>query len=106
ASNATYLLAAAALVPGSACTIEGLGRRSLQGDVAFADVLEQMGAAVTWGDETITVAAPKRGERLVGVDLDLNHMPDAAMTLATIAVYADGPTTIRNVANWRVKETD
>jgi 3-phosphoshikimate 1-carboxyvinyltransferase len=105
ASNATYLLAAAAIVPDSRCTVEGLGRRSLQGDTGFADVLERMGARVTRGDHAITVASPAAG-RLAGIDIDLNHMPDAAMTLATIAAVAEGPTTIRNVGNWRVKETD
>ena len=107
ASNATYLLAAAAVVPGSSCTIEGLGRRSLQGDVGFAtEVLARMGAKVTQTDEATTVTAPPAGQTLTGLDIDLNHMPDAAMTLATIAVLASGPTTIRGVANWRVKETD
>ena len=105
ASNATYLLAAAALVPGSACTVAGLGRDSLQGDVAFADVLGQMGANVRWSDDGVTVSAAERGG-LRGIDVDLNHMPDAAMTLATAAVFAEGATTIRNVGNWRVKETD
>jgi 3-phosphoshikimate 1-carboxyvinyltransferase len=64
-----------------------------------------MGARVEWRDDAITVAAPEDG-RLGGVDIDLNDMPDAAMTLATIAVMAEGPTAIRNVGNWRVKETD
>lgn len=103
ASNATYLLAAAAIVPGSACTIEGLGRRSLQGDAAFVRVLGQMGARIEQTDDATTVQADGP---LRGIDVDLNPMPDAAMTLATIAVFARGPTTIRNIGNWRVKETD
>jgi 3-phosphoshikimate 1-carboxyvinyltransferase len=105
ASNASYFLAAAALVPGSAITVAGLGKGSLQGDVAFADVLGQMGAAVEWRPEGVTVAAPADG-RLRGVDLDLNHIPDMVQTLCVVALFADGPTTVRNVWNLRVKETD
>jgi len=82
--------------------VHGSGRSSVQGDVRFADVLEQMGAKVTWGDTWIEVT---RGE-LNGVDVDLNHIPDAAMTIATTALFAKGTTAIRNVDNLRVKETD
>ncbi len=106
ASNATYFLAAGALVPGSCCTIAGLGTHSIQGDVGFAHVLAQMGASVTMTDESITVAAPAPGEKLRGIDVDLNMMPDTAQTLAAVALFADGPTIIRNVGNLRVKETD
>lgn len=106
ASNATYFLAAAAAIPGSKCTIQGLGKGSLQGDVAFADVLAQMGAGLVFGKDFITVMSPPKGEKLRGIEVDLNHMPDAAMTLATLALLADDTTVIRNVDNWRVKETD
>ncbi|MEM7625532.1 MAG: 3-phosphoshikimate 1-carboxyvinyltransferase [Planctomycetota bacterium] len=105
ASNASYFLAAAAVVPGSRCVIEGLGSRSLQGDAAFCDVLGRMGCGVDQQLDTTTVAAPVHGG-LRGVDVDLNDMPDMAQTLAVVALFADGPTTIRNVGNLRVKETD
>lgn len=106
ASNASYFLAAAAITPGSKCTIEGLGFRSVQGDTGFAEVLQLMGASVICEPESITVIAPPAGEKLIGIDIDLNHMPDMAQTLAAVAYFADGPTTIRNVGNLRVKETD
>lgn len=106
ASNASYFLAAAAIIPGSSCTVVGLGRGSLQGDVGFADVLHQMGATLLFGSDFITVAAPPRGQKLRGIDIDLNHMPDMAQTLAAAALFAQGSTTIRNVGNLRVKETD
>ncbi len=101
ASSASYFLAAAAIA-GGPVRVLGVGTESMQGDVAFADVLEAMGAEVARGPDFIEV---QRGE-LRGVDLDLNHIPDAAMTIATTALFATGPTRIRNVANWRVKETD
>ena len=105
ASNASYFLAAAAIVPGSAITIEGLGKGSWLGVVAFAEVLGRMGAVVTWGEKSVTVAAPVDGE-LVGVDLDMNDIPDMVQTLAVVALFAKGKTTVRNVWNLRVKETD
>ena len=101
ASSASYFLAAAAIAGGTV-RVHGSGLTSVQGDVRFADVLEQMGAKVLWGDTWIEVS---RGE-LNGVDVDLNHIPDAAMTIATTALFAKGPTAIRNVYNLRVKETD
>ncbi len=101
ASSASYFLAAAA-IKGGRVRVNGVGRGSLQGDVRFAHVLEAMGAKITWGDAFIEAA---RGE-LHGVDMDMNHIPDAAMTIAVAALFAKGPTTIRNVGNWRVKETD
>ncbi len=101
ASSATYFLAAAA-IKGGAVRVQGVGLSSVQGDVRLADVLEQMGAPVRRGEDWIEVG---RGD-LRGVDLDLNHIPDAAMTVATAALFAEGQTTIRNVGNWRVKETD
>jgi 3-phosphoshikimate 1-carboxyvinyltransferase len=101
ASSASYFLAAAA-IKGGTVKVTGVGKASVQGDVAFADVLEAMGASVEWGDDYIAVT----GAPLVGVDMDMNHIPDAAMTIATTALFAKGTTTIRNVYNWRVKETD
>jgi 3-phosphoshikimate 1-carboxyvinyltransferase len=101
ASSASYFLAAGAIA-GAGVTVFGVGEESVQGDVAFVDVLEAMGAAVERGPASITV----RPGPLKGVDLDLNAIPDAAMTAAVLALFADGPTTIRNIYNWRVKETD
>lgn len=101
ASSASYFLAAAA-IGGGPITVHGVGRMSLQGDKYFADALAAMGAEIEWQDESITA---RRGS-LKGIDMDMNHIPDAAMTIATTALFAEGPTTIRNVYNWRVKETD
>ncbi|WP_448568455.1 3-phosphoshikimate 1-carboxyvinyltransferase [Thalassotalea ganghwensis] len=101
ASSASYFLAAGA-IKGGDVTVHGVGKLSVQGDKYFADVLEKMGAQVTWQDESITVS----GRDLVAVDMDMNHIPDAAMTIATAALFAKGTTTIRNIYNWRVKETD
>ncbi|MDO6426950.1 3-phosphoshikimate 1-carboxyvinyltransferase [Thalassotalea sp. 1_MG-2023] len=101
ASSASYFLAAGA-IKGGEITVHGVGTLSVQGDKHFADVLEKMGAEVTWQDESITV----KGKPLTAVDMDMNHIPDAAMTIATTALFAKGTTTIRNIYNWRVKETD
>ncbi|SEL10769.1 3-phosphoshikimate 1-carboxyvinyltransferase [Colwellia chukchiensis] len=101
ASSASYFLAAGA-IKGGTVTVHGVGKLSVQGDKHFADVLEEMGADITWHDEAITV----RGSTLNAVDMDMNHIPDAAMTIATTALFATGTTTIRNIYNWRVKETD
>jgi len=101
ASSASYFLAAGA-IKGGTVTVHGVGKLSVQGDKHFADVLEKMGAEVTWDDESITVV----GKPLTAVDMDMNHIPDAAMTIATTALFAQGTTTIRNIYNWRVKETD
>jgi len=102
ASNASYFLAAGA-VGGGPVRVEGVGRGSIQGDVRFCEVLEAMGAHVAMGEDWIEAGgrAPLRA-----FDLDLNHIPDAAMTAATLALFADGPCTARNIASWRVKETD
>jgi 3-phosphoshikimate 1-carboxyvinyltransferase len=105
ASGASYFLAAGA-IGGGPVRVEGAGRDSLQGDVAFADVLEAMGARVSSGPDWIEVRGPEGDHPLRGVDMDLNHIPDAAMTLATTALFARGTTRIRNVYNWRLKETD
>ena len=101
ASSASYFLAAAA-IKGGTVKVTGIGKNSVQGDVAFADVLEKMGAKVEWADDYVSVT---KGE-LNAVDMDFNHIPDAAMTIATAALFAKGTTTLRNIYNWRVKETD
>jgi 3-phosphoshikimate 1-carboxyvinyltransferase len=103
ASNASYFLAAAAINPGSVCTVQGLGRDSLQGDVRFAQVLGQMGAEVEVHADSITVTGP---DALDGIDINLNHMPDMAQTLAVVSLFARGGAAIRDVGNLRVKETD
>jgi len=103
ASSASYFLAAGALA-GGPVRVEGVGRDSIQGDVKFADALAALGATVTQGEHWIEAAAP--AGKLKAFDLDLNHIPDAAMTLAVAALAADGPCTLRNIASWRVKETD
>lgn len=103
ASSASYFLAAGA-VGGGPVRVHGTGTASVQGDARFAEVLEQMGARVTWSENWIEVSNPER--TLNAVDIDLNHIPDAAMTIATTALFADGTTCIRNIYNWRVKETD
>ena len=100
ASSASYFLAAGAIK--GKVRVTGIGKHSIQGDIHFADVLEKMGARITWGDDFIEAEqAP-----LHGVDMDMNHIPDAAMTIAVAALFAEGPTSIRNIYNWRVKETD
>jgi len=106
ASNAGYFLAAAAIIPGSKCTIEGLSRQSIQGDVGFADVLHTMGAGLVFGKDFVTIIGPPEGTKLRGIDVDLGPMPDMAQTLAVVALFAQGDTTIRNIGNLRVKETD
>lgn len=109
ASSASYFLAGAA-VTGGTVTVEGCGTSSLQGDVKFAEVLEKMGAKVTWTETSVTVTGPPRNSsrrgHLRAVDVNMNKMPDVAMTLAVVALFADGPTAIRDVASWRVKETE
>nr|WP_154926011.1 3-phosphoshikimate 1-carboxyvinyltransferase [Pantoea agglomerans] len=101
ASSASYFLAAAA-IKGGTVRVTGIGRQSMQGDIRFADVLEKMGAAIEWGDDYIACTAGK----LQAIDMDMNHIPDAAMTIATTALFAEGTTQLRNIYNWRVKETD
>jgi 3-phosphoshikimate 1-carboxyvinyltransferase len=101
ASAASYFFAAAAITDGEV-TIEGLSRDSLQGDVAFVDCLARMGAAVRYNAESITVT----GHPLVGVDVDMNAISDTVPTLAVVALFAKGPTHIRNVGHIRHKETD
>jgi len=101
ASSASYFLAAGA-IRGPGLRVHGLGRDSVQGDLAFLDVLEKMGARVE-RDSTSIFVAPGQ---LNGVDMDLNEIPDAAMTVAVLALFARGPSRLRNIYSWRVKETD
>ena len=102
ASAASYFLAAGA-VAGGPVRVIGVGINSIQGDVRFADVLAAMGASVDSGEGWIEV---RRRGSLKGIDADFNMIPDAAMTAAVVALFAEGPTTLRNIASWRVKETD
>ncbi|MDD5300906.1 MAG: bifunctional 3-phosphoshikimate 1-carboxyvinyltransferase/cytidylate kinase [Gallionella sp.] len=104
ASSASYFLAAGA-IGGGPVRIEGVGSASIQGDVRFADALALMGAQIEQGPNWMEARAPAGG-KLKGIDLDCNHIPDAAMTLAVAALFAEGATTLRNIASWRVKETD
>lgn len=104
ASSASYFLAGATITGGTV-TVRGCGSESVQGDVAFADVMEKMGATVTWAPESITITRDL-DTPLVGVDVDCLDIPDAAMTIAVAALFAEGPTTIRNVYSWRLKETE
>jgi 3-phosphoshikimate 1-carboxyvinyltransferase len=112
ASSASYFLAAGAisgLTGGGPVRVEGAGRASIQGDVELTKTLEAMGAKIEMGDNWISAtAAPDaiRTGKLRALDADLNHIPDAAMVLAVAALYADGPSTLRNIGSWRVKETD
>lgn len=101
ASSASYFMAAAA-IKGGKVKVTGIGKGSIQGDVRFAEVLAAMGATVEWGDDYMVVGQG----HLHGIDMDMNHIPDAAMTIATTALFAEGKTAIRNIYNWRVKETD
>lgn len=102
ASAASYAWAAGVITGGSV-TVPGLHRDALQGDVSFVDVLEQMGARVRWDTDAVTVAA---GDGLHGIDVDMSQLSDTVPTLAVVAAFADGPTTIRNVAFIRHKESD
>lgn len=108
ASSASYFLAAGA-IGGGPVRVEGVGRASIQGDVRFAEALEQMGARISMGENWIEASAPpgdKTKKKLRAIDADFNHIPDAAMTIAVAALFADGPCTLRNIGSWRVKETD
>lgn len=108
ASSASYFLAAGAIGNGPV-RVEGVGCNSVQGDVRFAAALEQMGAKISMGENWIEASSPNSGNSgkfLRAIDLDCNHIPDAAMTLAVIALFAEGATMLRNIASWRLKETD
>lgn len=104
ASSASYFLALGT-IGGGPLRVEGVGQDSVQGDVRFTDALARMGARIAMGPNWIEARAPAAGP-LRGVELDCNHIPDAAMTLATAALFAEGATTLKNIASWRVKETD
>jgi 3-phosphoshikimate 1-carboxyvinyltransferase len=112
ASTASYFLAAgviSGLKGGGPVRVEGVGRGSIQGDVRFTEVLEAMGGRVSVGENWIEARAgddAARAGKLRPLDADLNHIPDAAMTAAVLALFADGPSTLRNIGSWRVKETD
>ena len=104
ASSASYFIALGAIAEGDGIRIQGVGADSIQGDIRFMDAAAEMGAQITSGPNWLEI---HRGAwPLKGIELDCNHIPDAAMTLAVMALYADGPTTLRNIASWRVKETD
>jgi 3-phosphoshikimate 1-carboxyvinyltransferase len=102
ASSASYFLAAGAIA-GGPVRVEGVGKDSIQGDVRFVEALEQMGASISMGDNWIEA---RSNGVLKAIDADFNHIPDAAMTIAVVALYADGVSTLRNIGSWRVKETD
>jgi 3-phosphoshikimate 1-carboxyvinyltransferase len=102
ASSASYFLAAGAI--GGEVTVDGVGLGSIQGDIKFADELKKMGVRIEYNYHKVTATKPK--DKLKAIDLDCNHIPDAAMTLAILALFADGTTALRNIASWRVKETD
>jgi 3-phosphoshikimate 1-carboxyvinyltransferase len=104
ASSASYFLAAGAIGHGPV-RVEGIGRNSIQGDVRFAEALARMGAEISFGPNWVECRLGC-ADKLHAIDLDCNHIPDAAMTLAILALFANGTTTLRNIASWRVKETD
>jgi 3-phosphoshikimate 1-carboxyvinyltransferase len=112
ASTASYFLAAGAisgLAGGGPVRVEGVGKASIQGDVRFVDALRAMGATIDMGANWISASAGPAAilaGKLRAIDADFNHIPDAAMTVAMLALFADGPSVLRNIASWRVKETD
>lgn len=101
ASSASYFLAAGTIAGN--VRVDGIGQNSIQGDVRFAEALAIMGGAITYGENHI---AAGKARLIKSIDLDCNHIPDAAMTLAIVALFAEGTTTLKNIASWRVKETD
>jgi 3-phosphoshikimate 1-carboxyvinyltransferase len=103
ASSASYFMAAGAIA--GRVIVKGIGFHSFQGDIKFADAIEKMGAVVDCDPDYVKVSKPIL-KKLTAINLDCNHIPDAAMTLAILALFADGTTTLRNIASWRVKETD
>jgi 3-phosphoshikimate 1-carboxyvinyltransferase len=108
ASSASYFLAAGAIGHGPV-RVQGVGRNSIQGDVRFAEALARMGAEIGFGRDASAEWIECRlgcADKLHAIDLDCNHIPDAAMTLAVLALFANGTTTLSNIASWRVKETD
>ena len=103
ASSASYFLAAGAI--SGKVLVEGIGENSIQGDIQFANEIKKMGVNIEYGMNYVEATKPSSG-KLKAIDLDCNHIPDAAMTLAIMALFAEGTTTLRNIASWRVKETD
>jgi 3-phosphoshikimate 1-carboxyvinyltransferase len=104
ASSASYFIALGAIAQGTGIRVQGVGADSIQGDIRFVEAAQLMGAQVSSGPNWLHI---QRGSwPLKGIELDCNHIPDAAMTLAVMALFADSPTTLRNIASWRVKETD
>lgn len=101
ASSASYFFAAAA-IKGGTINIKGINQNSIQGDIKFLNILEKMGAYIEYKDNSITCSKKK----LFGIDIDANNIPDAAMTIAIVALFAKGKTILRNIYNWRIKETD
>ena len=112
ASSASYFIALGAITTGlrgqNGIKIQGLGQDSIQGDIRFIEAARLMGAQIDSGPNWLHIrrGEPGAGWPLKAIDLDCNHIPDAAMTLAVMALYAQGTTTLRNIASWRVKETD
>lgn len=105
ASSASYFIAAGAVASdANGLLIEGISKNSIQGDIKFADEVVKMGAKIEYGENHIIAKAASG--KLKAIDLDCNHIPDAAMTLAILALFAEGTSTLRNIASWRVKETD
>lgn len=105
ASSASYFIAAGAVASdANGLLIEGVSKNSIQGDIKFADEVVKMGAKIEYGENHIIAKAASG--KLKAIDLDCNHIPDAAMTLAILALFAEGTSTLRNIASWRVKETD
>jgi 3-phosphoshikimate 1-carboxyvinyltransferase len=104
ASSASYFFAAG-MLGGGPVFINNIIRDSIQGDIQLLDILGDIGAQISWADRGVSIARPQNNT-IRAFDLDLNHIPDAAMTLAIIALFADGPCRLRNIGNWRVKETD
>ncbi len=103
ASSASYFFAAGTIGLGP-IRVFGITKDSIQGDIKFTEAISKMGAMVSWGDNWIEVSSPT--SKLTSINLDCNHIPDAAMTLAILALFAEGTTTLKNIASWRVKETD
>lgn len=104
ASSASYFLAMGAL--GGCVSVTGVDAHSIQGDVKFAEALAQMGAQITYDKHSISASIPKNAQKLTAIELDCVAIPDAAMTLAVLALFAVGTTKLTNIASWRVKETD